>query len=219
MYCIDAETGEHIWNFTGLWSNFAIADGYAISLNGMDNQIYSFGKGQTTTTVTASPEVSVQGSSVLIKGTVLDQSPGAKGTPAIADQYMTEWMEYLYKQHEKPTNAVGVEVKLDVIDSNGNFRNIGTATSDSDGFYSYGWKPDIAGMYTLIASFNGTKSYFPSHSETAFLVDEAPTTTAQPDTLQQASIADTYLLPGIIGIIVAIAIVGVVLLMAIRRRP
>jgi hypothetical protein len=68
MYCIDAETGEHIWNFTGLWSNFAIADGYAISLNGMDNQIYSFGKGQTTTTVTASPEVSVQGSSVLIKG-------------------------------------------------------------------------------------------------------------------------------------------------------
>ncbi len=219
MYCIDAETGEHLWNFTGLWSNFAIADGYAISLNGMDSQIYSFGKGQTATTVTASPEVSVQGSSVLVKGTVLDQSPGAKDTPAIADQYMTEWMEYLYKQHEKPTNAVGVEVTLDVIDSNGNFRNIGTTTSDSNGFYSYGWKPDIAGIYTVIASFNGTKSYFPSHSETAFIVDEAPAATDQPGTQQQTSIADTYLLPGIIGIIVAIAIVGVVLLMAIRKRP
>jgi hypothetical protein len=207
MYCMDAETGEHIWNITGLWSQPAIADGYCISLNGMDNQIYSFGKGQTATTVNASPEVSVSGTSVLIKGTVLDQSPGAMNTPAIADQYMSEWMEYLYKQHEKPANAVGVEVSLDVIDANGNFRNIGATTSDADGFYSYAWEPDIEGKYTLIASFNGTKSYFPSHAKTAFAVDAALSTTQTPSS-GSPSAADAYLLPGIIAIIIAIAIVG-----------
>jgi hypothetical protein len=54
----------------------------------------------------------VHGNSVLIQGTVTDQSPGAKGTPAISDSSMTGWMEYLYHQQSKPTNAKGVELNI-----------------------------------------------------------------------------------------------------------
>ena len=61
-----------------------------------------------------------------------DQSPGAKGTPAIADANMQAWMEYLYEQQAMPTNAKGVEVTLTAIDPNGN-THIGTATSDTSG--------------------------------------------------------------------------------------
>ena len=42
-----------------------IGDGYLISWNSFDNQIYSFGKGPTVTAVSASPKVSVHGGSVL----------------------------------------------------------------------------------------------------------------------------------------------------------
>ena len=215
MYCYDVNTGENLWNFTGLWNSFSIADGYMINYDNMDNQIYCFGKGQTTTTVTASPEVSVYGSSILIKGTVLDQSPGAKDTPAIADQYMTEWMEYKYHQRSKPTNVQGVEVILDVIDSNGNFRPIGTTTSDVNGFYSLNWKPDIEGTYTVIAKFAGTESYWSSQAVTAFAVDQAP---PQPTEQPVASVppTDMYVLGMGIAIIIAIAILGILLL---RKRP
>ncbi len=35
-----------------------------------------------------------------------------------------------------PTNATGVPVNIDAIDANGNYRNIGTATSDTTGALS-----------------------------------------------------------------------------------
>ena len=58
---------------------------------------------------------------------------------------------------------LGVEVTLDVVDANGNYRNIGTATTDASGMYSYQWKPDIEGKYTVIATFHGTNGYWPSY--------------------------------------------------------
>ena len=57
---------------------------------------------------------------------------------------MTDWMEYLYMQQAKPTDAVGVPVVLSVVDANGNYREIGTTTT-SEGFFSFSWKPDIEG--------------------------------------------------------------------------
>jgi hypothetical protein len=128
-------------------------------------------------------------------------------------------MEYVYMQKPRPTDATGVPIALSVVDANGNYREIGTTTSDADGFYSYQWTPDIEGKYTVYASFVGSESYWPSHAVTAFAVDPAPAT---PTPTQQpiASVADTYILPGIIGIIVAILIVGVVLaLLMIKKRP
>ncbi len=38
------------------------------------------------------------GTSVMITGSVTDQSPGAAGTPAISDEDMSAWMEYMYVQ-------------------------------------------------------------------------------------------------------------------------
>ena len=90
-------------------------------------------------------------------------------------------MEYMYHKQSFPANAKGVSVAIDVIDANGNYRNIGIATSDVDGFYSFEWKPDIEGKYTVIANFDGPEFYWPSHAETAFVVDAAtPTPSAQP---------------------------------------
>jgi hypothetical protein len=186
--------------------------------NGYDNQIYAYGKGQSATTVTASPKVSVHGDSVLIEGTVTDQSPGqtclgipAAGTPAIADDSMSAWMEYLYQQQPMPTDAKGVTVTLDVIDANGNFRSIGTATSDTSGTFSYMWEPDIPGKYTLIATFQGSESYYASYAETAFGITEAPPATPPP----QYPIPIDYTLP-IVGativLLIAIAIIGILLL-------
>jgi outer membrane protein assembly factor BamB len=220
LYCINATTGEEIWSSLSfdIVSSPACTDGIMVWFNGYDNQIYAYGKGQSATTVTASPKVSVHGNSVLIEGTVTDQSPGqtclgipAAGTPAIADESMSAWMEYLYQQQPMPTNAKGVTVTLDVIDANGNFRSIGTATSDTSGTFSYMWKPDIPGKYTVIATFEGSESYYASYAETAFGVEEAPPATPTPTPLALPP-TETYFAVSTIAIILAIAIVGILLL-------
>ena len=100
---------------------------------------------------------------------------------------MGDWMAYVYKQFPFPTNPMGVDVSLDVVDSNSNFRNIGTATSDASGFYSMDWTHDITDKYTLIATFAGSEAYCASYAEATFVVDEAPEPTPAPMT-------DTYVL-------------------------
>ena len=87
-------------------------------------------------------------------------------------------MEYVYEQQPKPTDAKGVEVTLSVRDSNNNTYEIGQATSDASGMYKLLWKPNDPGVYTIIATFAGSKSYWPSQAETALGVTSAvPTTT------------------------------------------
>ncbi len=84
LRCIDADTGEEIWKINnwgagmGPGDGAAIADGYIVTLNLYDNRIYCYGKGPSATTVTAGPEVTTLGSSVLIEGTVTDQSPAQR---------------------------------------------------------------------------------------------------------------------------------------------
>jgi hypothetical protein len=132
---------------------------------------------------------------------------------------MGEWMGYVYQQKPMPTNFFGVDVTLDVVDSNGNYRNIGTARTDASGMYSYQWTPDIAGKYTVVATFHGTNGYWPSYSETAFAVDPAHPTEA-PTATPTSSAADLYFVPAIAGLFVAIIIVGALLaLLLLRKRP
>lgn len=209
-----------------------IGDGYLISYDSLDNQIYSFGKGPTSTTVSASPKVSGYGSSVIVEGTVIDTSGGTTqdiitkrfpdGLPAVSEDSMEAWMEYAYQQQIKPTNATGVPVTLTVLDANGNFREIGTATTDASGFYSYQWQPDIPGKYTVFASFGGSESYYPSQAVTAFAVDpSAPTQTPAPTAIGLATTNDlmTYMAIAVIAIIVAIAAVGLVVIQILKKRP
>lgn len=218
LYAINASTGEAIWTVNGLYNLAAVADGYLLAANGYDNMIYCFGKGPSTTTVTAPKTQVTIDESLVIEGTVLDKSAGQPDTPCMSDEDMSSWMEYLHMQKPIPTNAKGVEVSLDVIDANNNFRNIGTATSDASGVYSLVWKPDITGKYTVIATFAGSDSYGSSSARTNFYVEEAVSAVTPEPTQAPASMADIYFLPMSIGIIAAIAIVGVVLALLLRKR-
>ena len=65
--------------------------------------------------------------------------------------------------------------------------------------------------------FAGSESYWLSYTETAFGVMEAPEPTVAP-TNPPASVADQYLLPGIGGIIAAIAVVGIAIIALLLRR-
>ena len=127
-------------------------------------------------------------------------------------------MLYVYKNFERPSNATGVVIELSVVDANGNYRNIGTTTSDADGFFNYNWKPDIDGPYTLYASFAGSKAYSLHTHVTSFVVDPAAATpTPQPVTEQQP--VATFIAGAAVAIIIAIAIVGALLAVMIRKRP
>jgi outer membrane protein assembly factor BamB len=233
--CLNATTGEEIWALTGMGTgmyiggNDIVADGYFTYLNIYDMQIYSVGKGASQLTVDAPLAAITQGQSLVIRGTITDIAAGTtqeeqaarfpNGVPCISDASQQAWMEYVYMQQNKPSNATGIDVYISVIDSNGNYRYIGTATSDSSGTYSLQWTPDIPGKYTVIASFTGTKAYYGSSAETSFAVDAAAATPA-PTKEPVQSMADTYLLPSVAAIIVAIAVVGAILAMlVIKKRP
>jgi outer membrane protein assembly factor BamB len=226
IYALNTTTGELVWDFLNYAtaSSLPVVDGYMTSFNCYDNQIYCYGKGQTATTVATTPYAN-SNSKILITGTVTDQSPGqtclgipAAGTPAISDDSMSAWMAYLYEQNQKPTNATGVPVTLSAIDPNGNYQTIGITTSDANGQFTYTYTPPVPGAYKIVATFGGSNSYFGSYTQTTMGFDEAAATTT-PQPTQASNAADLYLLPGIIAIIIAIAVVGAVLLLAIRKRP
>lgn len=229
LYAIDAESGEELWSSTGWlsggWRNApAIADGYLLTQNCYDNQIYCFGKGLTETTVTGPEAVQPLGTKVLIKGTVTDQSPGdtclgipAAGTAAIADEYMNEWMDYLYMQKPLPKDVTGVEVVLTTFDPNGNTYEIGRATSDASGMYSLMWEPPVPGKYTIIATFEGSDSYWSSYAETAIGVTEAPS----PAGLIEPEPTEAPFITTEVAIILATVIVAVALIAGfwiVRKR-
>jgi hypothetical protein len=221
LWCINTTSGQKIWSIMSfpVTSPPAIADGYMVSLNAYDNQIYCYGKGLSATTVDAPMTAITAGDSVVIRGTVTDQSPGqtclgipAAGTPAIADEFMTPWMEYMYMQQPCPTNATGVEVTLDAVDPNGNFIHIGTATSDAYSLFHYAWKtPDVPGEYKIIATFAGSESYYTSYAETAMVVSEAPAATPTPTPLTLPPY-ETYTIGAAVAVIIAIAIAVLLIL-------
>jgi hypothetical protein len=225
MYAFDVETGERTWDIHGAYKAFAFADGYMATANLWDMQVYSFGKGPTSTTVTIQNDVITNGNAVLVKGTVMDISGGTtssgistrfpNGVPAISDNDMTPWMEYLYMQMPKPADITGVEVVLSVFDPNGNTYEVGKTITDANGMFKLEFVPQVPGEYTVIASFEGTHSYFASNGETALdVVDAKPTPTVQPAVALPPT--EMYFAISTIAIIVAIAIVGILLL---RKRP
>ncbi len=226
IYAINATSCEKIWDFLNFatMSSMPVVDGYMLSFNMYDNQIYAYGKGQTQTTV-ATESYANSNSKILITGTVTDQSPGqtclgiaAAGTPAISDESMSAWMAYLYEQSPKPTNATGVPVTLTAIDPNGNYQTIGTTTTDASGQYYYTYTPPVPGAYRIIATFGGSNSYYSSTAQTTVGFDE-PAATASPQATQAPSMADLYFMPMSIGLFIAIIIVGAVIVLALRKRP
>jgi hypothetical protein len=226
---INCTDGSLVWSALGFYgrNTGAIADGFLLSYNSYDCQIYTFGKGQTATTVSIQDDVITHGDSVLVKGMVTDESPGTKdsdrtarfphGVPAVSDECMSPWMEYVYMQQPKPTNATGVKVVLHVFDPNTNCYDVATTTSDENGFYSAVFTPEVPGKYTVYATFEGSESYWPSSAVTAINVEEAPVPTPEP-TPTPAPMTDTYVLGIGTAAIIAIVVIGLVIILMLRKR-
>jgi outer membrane protein assembly factor BamB len=230
--CLNATTGEEIFRADGLfrqthWGGPAIiGDSIIATMDTYDQRVYAIGKGPSATTVSIQNDVITHGSSVLVKGMVTDISLGTQeysktarfpsGVPAVADENMSDWMLYVYKQFERPADAVGVEVVLEVLDPNNNYYEVGRTTSDASGMFHCAFTPEVPGEYTIIATFAGSESYYGSFAETAINVEEAPAATPAP-TPTPAPMTDTYVLSTGIAILIAV-IIGFALLL-LRKRP
>ncbi|KON32435.1 MAG: hypothetical protein AC479_07525 [miscellaneous Crenarchaeota group-6 archaeon AD8-1] len=216
-----------IWTLMGMAgqsintrSNLIIADGFLCYYNYYDNSIYCIGKGPTKTTVTA-PDIEVpKGSSVLIQGSVIDISPGTlqdeqtkrfpHGVPAVSDESIGPWMENLYMQKPYSEEITGVEVTLEVVDPNNDRYQIGTVESEPSGIYAYDFAPSDPGLYKIIATFQGSDSYWPSVAETFILVEGK---TKQKTSNVNALLGDSLTVNSvaIIGLLCSIIIGGVLL--------
>jgi outer membrane protein assembly factor BamB len=231
---INATDGTELWTLSSYSSGgggffaFAFADGFETWFNGYDNQIYTVGRGPSTTTVTA-PEIAVTfGQGVVIRGSVMDISSGTtqsqqaarfpNGVPCAADSSMKNWMEYVYQQKPIPNDFTGVPVLLYVLDSNANYRQIGTTTTNANGKYTFTWMPDIPGDYTVYATFAGTKGYWPSTDTTSFTVAETAQTTS-PIPLAALPPTEMYFIMSTFAIIIAIAVIGTVIILVLKKRP
>ncbi|MCW4018847.1 MAG: PQQ-binding-like beta-propeller repeat protein [Candidatus Bathyarchaeota archaeon] len=186
--CLDAETGEEIWTVDGMfrqtrWGGRAIiGDSIIATMDTYDQRIYAIGKGPSATTIDAPMTAVAAGESLVLRGTVVDISPGTEeyaltarfpnGVPAVSDECMSDWMLCVYKQFTKPTDVTGVPVHLTAVDPNGNVQEIGTVTSDELGNFAILWAPPVTGLYTVTAQFEGTKSYYGSEAGTSFVVSE-----------------------------------------------
>ena len=161
-----------------------IGDSIMVGMNGYDNRLYAMGKGPSATTAETTLAVVPRYTGVSIRGTVMDVSPGTEdyaikarfpnGLPAVADEYMTDWMQYVYMQYQRPTDTMGVPVRIQIVDPAGSYAWIGTATSDAWGNYEYSFIPQMKGTYTILATFVGSESYFGSQQTTYLTVGDAP---------------------------------------------
>jgi len=230
LYAINATTGEEIWNSLSfnIITSPCIADGVMVWHNGYDNQIYAYGKGPSKLTVDA-PSIGVTTNTpITIKGTIIDISAGSQqealaanfpnGLPCISDESQSQFMEAVYQEQPMPTNLTGVPIAINVVDSNGNYRTIGTAVSNAYGTYSLTWTPDIPGDYTVIANFAGSESYYPTEGATAFYAGEPAATPISQTATQQEPVM-MYIALAAVAMIVAIAIATVVIVMVVRKRP
>jgi hypothetical protein len=240
LYCINATNGELLWKITGPMSPGAVADGYLTASNPYDGYMYVFGKGKSETTVSAPDTAVAKGTAVLIHGTVMDMSPGDQGSftnptarldsptapgkvPCVSAASMETEMEYLYMQHPQDglyhnVTVTGVPVLLMAFDSNNNYITIGTATSDVSGSFQYAWTPPDEGVYKITATFAGDDSYGSSWTETGVTVGPAPATPTPTPEQPQAQPDNTPLIYATLAIIVAIVIVGLLIILALRKR-
>jgi hypothetical protein len=232
---LNATTGAEIFTLNS-WAacggfgdyGFPIADGQITYLNAYDMKVYSLGKGPSQLTVTAPDVATTVGTPIVIRGTVTDISAGTtqneqaarfpNGVPAVSDSSQGAWMAYVYMQKAKPTDTTGVPVTLSVYDANGNYRTIGTTATDASGMFTYAWSPDIEGQYIVVASFEGSNSYYGSASESSFYAMAEPATPT-PVPTQAPSAADLYFIPAVAALAVLSIIVLVMLALMMFKKP
>jgi outer membrane protein assembly factor BamB len=217
-FALDVESGDEVWRIDGAFrqSNWGgrsiIGDSIIVTQDTYNQQIYAIGKGPSAMTVTV-PDIAVAAKSpVLIRGTIMDISPGAdsdalkmrfpNGVPVVSDADMSEWMLYVYKQFPE-TMVNGVPIRFEAVDPNGNYVTLGETVSDANGRFSFSFTPDKDGQYDIYAFFDGSASYYKTDAQTELIV--APSASSGP---QYALYA---LIVGIVLIIINV-FVGILLL-------
>jgi len=134
---------------------------------------------------------------------------------------MSDWMLYVWKNFERPSDATGVSVRLEAVDPNGGFVTIGSTTSDAYGNYGLGWCPDKAGTYMIIATFDGTAGYYGATATTYLTVSE-PTTIEMPEPCDLSEVNEKldsqsmYLL--IVLVLAIIAIIVALYCVLVKRK-
>jgi hypothetical protein len=164
-----------------MWGGRAIiGDSIIATMDTYDQQIYAIGKGPSAITVSA-PDVGIAvNTPVMIKGTIMDVSPGTQsdklqlrfpnGVPAVSEASMNDWILYVYKQFSQPMDTVGVPISIDAIDPNGNYVHLGDTVSDASGRFAFEFKPETEGQYTIYAVFEGSASYYSSTAQNEMTV-------------------------------------------------
>jgi hypothetical protein len=222
FHCINATDGTCVWKITTPMSPGPMADGYTTAA-AQDGHMYVFGKGKSATTVTA-PTTSVpKGTTFLIQGTVMDQSPASPNTPCVAKESMTTQMEYLHMQ--LPIDGIfhnvsmtGVPVTLTAIDATGNVIDLGAVTTNPYyGTFSKEWTPDKEGLYTITASFAGSDAYGISSAGTG--VSVGPSAEIVQPQITTETVDNSNVIYAVIGVGIAIILAVVVVgLLVLRKR-
>ena len=221
LHCINITTGEGIWKIKTPGS-CVVADGY-LSVSCSTGYQYVFGRGKSVTTVSASPKIIAKGATVLIEGTVTDQSPAQPGTPCVSKDSMTLQMEYLHLQmpidglwHNE--TITGVPVTLTAIGVDGSVIDLGTATTSGYyGTYEKAWTPPAEGTYKIIANFASADSYGSSAAATAVTVGPAPEPVTFPEQIAPADYTWTIIGIGI-AIMVVVVIAVAIAVLILRKR-
>jgi hypothetical protein len=216
--CLDAYTGDLIFRADNLfrstrWGGRAIiGDSIMAAMDTYDQRLYAVGKGPSALTVAKTGTIAELGSAFTIEGTVMDVSPGTQddtmklrfpyGVPAVSDESQSKWMTYVYKNYDRPQDATGVQIKIEVVTPSGEYQSLGTTTSDTYGNWAFGMCPEEAGTYTIIATFEGSEAYYGS-TQTGYLTVADPvdggTNGTNPDLM-------TYVLAILILVIIAVII-------------
>jgi outer membrane protein assembly factor BamB len=212
IHCINATSGEGLWTMMGSQTPAAVADGYLVTSNPDDGYMYVYGKGKSAATVSA-PQTSIPlGESIVLTGTVLDQSPAQPNAPCVSKESMTLQMQYLHMQ--MPIGGLwgnetmtGVPVSLDTLDPNGNYVHIGDVTTDGySGTFGFTWEPEVPGQYQVTATFMGDDSYGSSFATTYVNIAEAAATVT-PMPFEKA--------PDYTGLLYALLAVGIIAILLI----
>ena len=232
VFAIDANTGKTIWSLSGAITFYsgcpAIAGGVYVGVSEIDGVMYAIGKGKTEITVSAPQTAVPRGTGVLIQGTVMDQSPAQPNTPAVADESMIDWMNFMHMQNATLYNnhpvPKGVPVALTATAPDGSTISIGETTSDENGYYQFSWTPPNTGNYKIQAAFKGSQSYWGSSITTGLSVAAAaspsvsvspsPSGTAAPPPGNETGAMTLYIALAAVVIIIVIVAIAV----ALRRR-
>ncbi len=158
------------------------------TLNAYDNQIYAYGKGPSKTTVSA-PQRWRNHHNTDHNDWFSHRHLCRRITTGSCGE-LPQWLTMRFRRKHDAVHGVCLHAAaratqrnrcpsdISVIDANGNYRTIGSTTTNGLGDYSFTWKPDIQGNYTVYATFAGTQSYYGSTASTGFYASSPAATPA-----------------------------------------